>query len=450
MVLNNNYSDSTLAREYLSYKLMEEMGIETPANSYMYVTINGEEWGLYLAVEAIDETFLANHFEDATGDLYKPDGTGSDLKWISDDIADYTGLGLKTNEETSDQSSMMILLDTINNGGNLEKVIDVDQMLRYFAVNTALVNMDHYQGIMKHNFYLYEENGIFSILPWDYNMSFGGFGGGGPGGGNGSQREINIDSADEAISALYPKEGNLGSGIGMASNLMDDSNINFSITTPVSGTTLEERPLLNALLSNKEYREKYNAYLEEIAITFFTETNMTELTNQLVSLILPYVEQDPTKFTTTEQFLEGMSGENSLVSFAVSRAESILKQLSGELVVEAEASINFNIGQGGPNGGNMQGPSEWNEGMGQPPNGFGAGGFGMPPGEAGAGDREMSQPPNINGWGNEERFAPLEQQNFSEPSYYSLKNIVVTGVCTLLLIGSIWLAFSFKRRGRVK
>ncbi|MDQ7860061.1 CotH kinase family protein [Peribacillus frigoritolerans] len=82
-------------REYLSYELMDKMGIATPGHSYMYVTINGKEWGLYLGVEAIEETFLNTNFTDGTGDLYYPDGTGSDLKWISEDIDDYTGLNLK-------------------------------------------------------------------------------------------------------------------------------------------------------------------------------------------------------------------------------------------------------------------------------------------------------------------------------------------------------------------
>lgn len=76
------------------------------------------------------------------------------------------------------------------------------------------------------------------------------------------------------------------------------------------------------------------------------------MTSQLTSLLLPYVEKDPTKFTTTDEFLEGMSGENSLVEFAVQRAESILAQLSGDLVVEADTSS----GQGG-NQGNMQAPA---------------------------------------------------------------------------------------------
>ncbi|WP_249685447.1 CotH kinase family protein, partial [Bacillus velezensis] len=59
--LNNNYSDATLMREYISYEMMEQMGLPIPAHSYMYVTVNSEERGLFLGVEAVDETFLANN-----------------------------------------------------------------------------------------------------------------------------------------------------------------------------------------------------------------------------------------------------------------------------------------------------------------------------------------------------------------------------------------------------
>lgn len=177
--LNNNYSDATLMREYLSYQLMEEMGLPTPSYSYMYVTVNGEDRGLFLGVEQVDETFLAKNFLTNTGSLYKPDGTGSDLKWISDDIDDYTGLNEKTSTDDSDDEAMINFLSAINNkGASIEDTVDVDNMLRYFATNTALVNLDSYQGNMKHNYYLYEEKGKFSIIPWDYNMSFGGFGAG--------------------------------------------------------------------------------------------------------------------------------------------------------------------------------------------------------------------------------------------------------------------------------
>ncbi|MFJ5791860.1 CotH kinase family protein [Lysinibacillus sp. NPDC093197] len=407
--LNNNYSDSTLMREYLSYELMEKMGLPTPAHSYMYVTVNGEERGLYLGVEAVDETFLANNYGTNDGFLFKPDGTGSDLKYISDNIADYTGIGLKTNEDNIEDSKLTDMLDAINNGGDIEQYIDVDEMLRYFAVNTALVNLDSYQGNMKHNYYLYENNGVFSIIPWDYNMSFGGFGagGGGMGGGNPNQMRGNANNelpADgqteenaDTPAMKQPQEGqpngeqlqegqpnggqpqegqsnggqpqegqpngeqsqdgqqnanrnkgNFDMGGGMSSNLMADSAINFSITTPVSGTTLEDRPLLNALLSNETYRAKYESYLEQLATTYLTEDYIQSITNNLAMLLTSYEEADPTKFYTTEQFLEGVSGDNSLPEFAKQRSASILKQLSGELVVETSATAQGNMGM--PNG----------------------------------------------------------------------------------------------------
>ncbi|WP_337980206.1 CotH kinase family protein [Lysinibacillus sp. JNUCC-52] len=406
--LNNNYSDSTLMREYISYELMEKMGLPTPAHSYMYVTVNGEERGLYLGVEAVDETFLANNYGSNDGFLFKPDGVGSDLKYISDDIADYTGIGLKTNEDNIEDSKLTDMLDAINNGGDIEQYIDVDEMLRYFAVNTALVNLDSYQGNMKHNYYLYENNGVFSIIPWDYNMSFGGFnvGGGGMGGGNPNQmrgntnKELPEGETDENadIPAVtqsqvgqangeqaqggqlngeqpqggqpngeQPQEGQLNGeqaqegqpnanrdkgGFnmlnGMSGDLMADSAINFSVSTPVSGTTLEERPLLNALLSNETYRAKYEGYLEQLATNYLTEDYIQSITNNLAMLLTSYQEADPTKFTTTEQFLEGVSGDNSLPEFAKQRSASILKQLSGELVVETSATAQGNMAM--PNG----------------------------------------------------------------------------------------------------
>ncbi|MET4561733.1 hypothetical protein ABIA69_002903 [Lysinibacillus parviboronicapiens] len=119
----------------------------------------------------------------------------------------------------------------------------------------------------------------------------------------------------------------------MSSNLMSDSAINFSIKDPVFGVTLEERPLLNVLLSNDEYRKVYENYLEELAKKYLTEEYFQNITNGL-SAMLTTVEADPTKFSTTAQFLEGVQGENSLPEFAKQRSSSILKQLSGELIIE--------------------------------------------------------------------------------------------------------------------
>ncbi|MBO0998210.1 CotH kinase family protein [Bacillus sp. SD075] len=432
LALNNNYSDPTYMREYLSYELMDKMGIATPGHSYMYVTINGKEWGLYLGVEAIEETFLSTNFTDGTGDLYYPDGTGSDLKWISDDIDDYTGINLKTNDH-SDQSAMIKMLDAINNGGNVEEVLDVDEMLRYFAANTALVNLDHYQGDKKHNYYLYEENGIFSILPWDYNMSFGGYSGGGrrqagendqanKNEGNvmdvdqkdGATAENNDDIAKQEDMELVGEAPNKSGGgmVDMSSNFMNESNINFSITEPVSGTTLEDRPLLNALLSNDGYREKYDDYLDDIATDFFSEENMTTMTSEISTLITPYVKRDPTKFYTMDEYTEATSGEETLVDFAIQRADSILAQLSGDLVVEAETESSMD--GGAPNMGD----------------------------DAHAGQ----QPPNMGG--GENGLNGNRGQKGTGNSSSSKDTIILSSVLLILLLGAMAFAHFFKRRGK--
>lgn len=73
LVLNNNMSDTTSMKEYLSYKLLDSLGIPTPACSYAHITVNGEEWGLYLAVEPIEEEFIERNYGSIDGNLYKPE-----------------------------------------------------------------------------------------------------------------------------------------------------------------------------------------------------------------------------------------------------------------------------------------------------------------------------------------------------------------------------------------
>ncbi|MFS8188189.1 CotH kinase family protein [Rossellomorea marisflavi] len=468
--LNNNYSDSTQMREFVSYEMMEEMGIATPAHSYMYVTINGEDYGLLLGVEQVDETFLASEFGSNDGFLFKPDGVGSDLQWISDDLDDYTGVELKTNESNKDQSTFTDMLDAINNGGDIGKVLDVDEMLRYFAVNTALVNLDSYQGQMKHNYYLYEEDGSFSIIPWDYNMSFGGFGVGMGGRGNAGEEGLEDGEQAEEPGAQDGNtndapQGNDGidkRGMGdgmMTSQLITDSAIDFSVSEPVVNTTLEDRPLLNALLSNSEYKEKYEEYLKTFAEEIFTEERVSEITNNLASILTTYVESDPTKFFTTDEFLKGVSGDESLAEFTKLRSESILEQLSGERTVESQAGSGGQ-GQGPPNGGqanegqddkagqgnpaadNAQGNAPPAEGgqNGAPPDG-GNGGQGEPPEGFDPADRPDGFNPGAGPGGG----GPQGNET-KEAAVDPMAALTVSGVSIFVLMLGLIAAWRFRRR----
>lgn len=480
--LNNNYSDASQMREYMSYKMMDELGIATPGYSYMYVKINDEERGLYLGVEAIEETLLARTFDKGSGSLYKPDGTGSDLKYISDAYEDYTGIDPKTSVSKKDEQEFIDFITAINEeSSDLDSVLDVDEMLRYFAANTALVNLDSYQGNMKHNYYLYEEDGIFSILPWDYNMSFGGFGGGGGNRGQGGfpgqdnenaetlpttdamqQKAPNdISSSTSGLINENPKtlednelnrdaKGNGRQQMGMmGGNALSDSNINFSIYEPVSGMTMEERPLINALLSSEANVSIYEEYISEIASTFLAEEKFTKVVDEVYTLIKPYVEKDPTAFYTTEQFESDVYGDTGIIEFASKRSDSIQAQLSGDLVVESTASTsdfnapNLETSEENTKGDAMQGmlpPNDGKmpEGM-EPPDGKQ-----MPEGmQGGPGNGQI---PNSRGENADRPDFGQKEAGGKQSSAYSKKMIISSTVSVVSLLLLTFGVSRFKRR----
>lgn len=73
LCLNNVIQDNTYMKDYLTYQMMRDMGAASPLCSFVYITINGQDWGLYLAVEAIEESFLQRNYGKDYGELYKPD-----------------------------------------------------------------------------------------------------------------------------------------------------------------------------------------------------------------------------------------------------------------------------------------------------------------------------------------------------------------------------------------
>ena len=71
--LNNVIQDNTYMKDYLTYRMLAEMGAAAPLCSFVSITVNGEPWGLYLAVEAIEDSFLQRNYGNDYGELYKPD-----------------------------------------------------------------------------------------------------------------------------------------------------------------------------------------------------------------------------------------------------------------------------------------------------------------------------------------------------------------------------------------
>lgn len=332
LCLNNIIQDNTYMKDYLCYRLMAEMGVASPLCSYVYVSVNGSDWGLYLAVEGIEESFLQRNYGSDYGELYKPDsqsmgggrgngkgfdmddldpaenagdnakpdgkGGGRDgmnssddtlLKYIDDDPDSYPNIfdNAKTDVSKSDKKRLIAALKTLS-GDEPESAVDVDAVIRYFVVHNFVLNFDSYTGSMIHNYYLYEDDGQMQMIPWDYNLAFGAF-----------------QSAGGATSL-----------------------VNYPIDDPVSGGDTSDRPMLAWIFQNEEYTELYHKYFAELISTVFDSGAFAQEFDSVVQMISPYVESDPTKFCTYEEF---ETGAQTLREFCLKRAESISGQLDGSI-----------------------------------------------------------------------------------------------------------------------
>lgn len=69
-VVNNMIGDNTYMKEYIAYDLMKEVGVEVPYFGYADIKVNGEAWGLYLAVELYNSSYETRTLKDTNGNLY--------------------------------------------------------------------------------------------------------------------------------------------------------------------------------------------------------------------------------------------------------------------------------------------------------------------------------------------------------------------------------------------
>ncbi|HWR61564.1 MAG TPA: CotH kinase family protein [Clostridia bacterium] len=303
LVVNNMYSDASYMREYLSYEALEEIGEAVPENVFANIYINGELYGFYLCVEAIDESFLERNFGSSGGSLYKQE-QGSTLQYVEG--SDYKASELKSegDESKADLKNFIKVLNEMPEGekGDIESVLDVDSALKYIAANTVLGNYDSYSGNMAQNYYLYGQEGKFTVLPWDYNMSINGFGGGGD-------------------AATIP------------------------IDEPVMGVAMENLPLIDKLLAVEEYKERYHGYVEELLEYL---EGFEARVSSLAEIIRPYVEADPSKFVTMEQFEASIAYSDEADEAEKAAANAPAASGNNEAGQQPAPDVGAESSQGGP------------------------------------------------------------------------------------------------------
>ena len=511
LCLNNIIQDNTYMKDYLTYQMMNKMGVAAPLCSYVYITVNGEEWGLYLAVEGVEESFLQRNYGKNYGELYKPDSmnmgggrgngekfdidefleesesggeenggfgnfprmpSGSQvdfgggqmpeefevpegfevpddftafegmtpfsntngtegaeqnsrrnwfgggfggmmksndvlLKYTDDSFESYSNIfnSAKTDITDADKTRLINALRNLSNGENLDSTVDIDSVIRYFVVHNYVVNFDSYTGSMIHNYYLYEKDGQMQMIPWDYNLAFGGF-----------------------------------QSMGDATSL-----VNYPIDSPVSNGNTSDRPMLAWIFENEEHTELYHQYFSEFITSCFDSGYFSETIDTVNAMISPYVEKDSTKFCTYSEFQIGVS---TLKEFCFLRAKSVSAQLDGTIGSTTDTQDSYTLidagymqiddmgSMGSVMGGNMQRPQS-NNNFGDESeslDGNSWGGFrggGMPDSFGG----EQAKRPDDNSQPNSQ-----EQGNIFSTQW------LIVAASILVLAAGLVLALTYKRR----
>lgn len=356
--------------------MYQYLGVDASLYNYAKISVNGDYRGVYLALEAVEDSFMLRNYGTEDGNLYKPESMGvgggvdgkdgdgwqmgekpdgedfsqkgempdgedflqkgempagedfpkkdetsdgdnipqmgeapngeaadikmgimggnggADLNYTDDDLDSYSTIwdGEITDSDKKDHKRVVEALKNISEGTDLETYMDVDNILKYMAVHTFVVNDDSLSGTMAHNYYLYEYNGKLNILPWDYNLSFGGMSMGGKMGGQ---------------------------------SLGATSVINDAIDTPFSITDF-----FDALLENEEYLEQYHGYLNELVEKYVNGGEFEKTYERIRSQIDDLVGNDPTAFYSYEEYEEAA---NMLIEVVQLRAKSVSGQLAGTI-----------------------------------------------------------------------------------------------------------------------
>ena len=343
--LNTGFKYHLLLRARLASELFAEMGVPAPRTAFADVWVNGTRLGAYALVEHVDRTFLARHFESDDGNLYKPAGMAGPLDWTGADVdgpsaragptavnlgggsfrdlLDAVGdgrpsaarqvlvpedilsaAGLKTNENRPDHAALLRFLDVLNNEPDstfpaaIERVLDVDSALRFLAVSAVTVHLDSYLGSAR-NYYLYEEDGRFTMVPWDINEAFGTF-------RCGIERRRLID--------LYVDEP--------------------TASAPAA------RPLVGRLLAHPPYLDAYRGYVRELVDGPLAPGAVEARIDRLAGLLAPLVEDVQAAerrrlaeldYDLPAPTLGAPAAVAELKSFVAARVESVRRQLSGAM-----------------------------------------------------------------------------------------------------------------------
>lgn len=328
--LNNGWSDPTLIREVLSYELFAEMGVPAPRSSLVDVWVNDIHLGIYTMAEAIDASFLERHFENPTGNLYKPELVAARLDWTESEAYNNINTGIfATEQEHHDpvlytniggapfinllkalgEEDMVGAYESIEDPeGNFARGLpptrQPETLLEAIALKTNENNPD-YSGLFRFLEVLNNEpdkvflEEIEEVLDVEETLRFFAV----------SAVILHLDNyigvghnnylyEVEGRFTVIPWDCNMAFGT-FNCGIDREGLINYYIDEPTS-SAMFRFPLVNRLLTRGKYLEQYRGYIQEFIEGPFNPENLLKRVDELAEMVEPYLENDTNKFYATK------------------------------------------------------------------------------------------------------------------------------------------------------
>ena len=297
--LLNVAGDPTFVRPVL-YSEIANKYVQAPKANFMRVVINGENWGVYVSSQQFNSDFTRERYGSPGGRRWKVPGSpggGGALAYFGEDAERYKGLyEIKTKDDAASWTELIkvsrILAQTPVEQleAALAPILDIDEALKFLAIEVALVNSDGYWARAS-DFSVYQDDkGRFHIIPHDTNEAMADEGGRGFGGrrGFGSSPSATLD--------------------------------------PLVALNDPDKPLRSRLLAVPALRERYLGYVRDIAQNWLDWNKVGPMVDQYRALIAADVAADTKKLFTTEAFEAGLGdGPESLRNFVEKRRAFLLK-----------------------------------------------------------------------------------------------------------------------------
>ena len=378
LILNNNYADATNMKETLIYDMYQYLGADASLYNYAKISVNGEYWGVYLALEAVEDSFMLRNYGAQSGKLYKPDsmniGDGKDFGDFNADDMDFGNMtppDTQGNANQANSSAPSQTPDAVDRPQNRDSSGETSaepstdsgerpSMDFNFAggkggfsmsgggadLNYTDDELDSYETIWDGEVTSTKKSDHKRVVTALKNISEG----------NDLETYMDIDNLlrymavhvfsvnEDSLSGmmahnyylyesggklnLIPWDYNLALG-GMGGSSDATSVVNDAIDNAFSGTNF-----FDTLMEDETYHSQYYTYLQQLVSEYIDGGGFDAFYERVRSQIDELVKTDPTAFYSYDEYL---TAADTLYQVVKLRGQSIQGQLDGSIPSTEEA-----------------------------------------------------------------------------------------------------------------